>query len=292
MGRWSKKKLAMVGICILFVVWSFLPVYYVVRMSFMYNREISAVPGHLIPEMPTVTNYQRVFGFTVNTPYGIGRPSVYSEAIVRGLLNSVYVAIPVTLITLLISIPTAYSFGRYRFRLKKGLLFGILFSRSVPPVSIIIPFFMLFMIIGLKGTIPGLIIAHLGVTLPISIWIMIGFFANLPREVESAARIDGCSRVGALTSVVVPMASSGIAAVGIFAFLTSWNEFLMAWILNTGTPYATLPVVVPEMVQFLLYINELAVVTVISLLPPILIVLVLERYIVSLRIVDPVSTRG
>lgn len=284
-----KRKATLYILVILIAIWSLVPIYFIFRMSLMYDREIASVPLHFIPEEPTLNNFKRILGFPVNTPYGDLGPSGYSRDVKQGIVNSLFVAIPITLITLAIASPVGYAFGRYAFRAKNGLLFTMLGSRALPPISIVVPYLMLFTVIGLFGTIPGLILITLSITIPIASWILMGFFATLPREIEKAARVDGCSRLGAFRKVILPMAVSGIAAVGVLCFLLSWNEFLYAWLLSAGTPAQTITPVPPKMIFLLIWYSELSSTVVISLIPPIIIALLFERYITKLKIVDPVT---
>ena len=185
----DKKKIVVCVAAVAFVMWSLIPIYFIGRMSFMFESEISASPMHWIPLQPTLSNYMRMLGFPADTPYGHMLPSGYSSPTLQGILNSILVAVPVTGLTLLVAIPTGYAFGRYRFRGKNSFLMTILFSRTLPPVSIIVPYFFLFTFIKLKGTIPGLTILHLSITIPIIVWILIGFFATLPLDIEKAGRV-------------------------------------------------------------------------------------------------------
>ena len=119
-------------------------------------------------------------------------------------------------------------------------LMGLLTTRTLPPIAILIPYFALFSAVGLVGTYYGLILTYLTSTIPLLSWILMGYFATLPIEVERAARMDGCSRLRVLRRVILPMAAPGIAAAFIIAFLFCWNELLFGIILTGGTPAQTL----------------------------------------------------
>jgi len=259
----------------------------------MFEAEISSVPFHYIPEEITWSNYAVILGYQVETIYGTVGPSGYAPAIIRGLVNSIIVSLPATVLALLISIPVGYAFARYVFPRKNTLLMILLFSRALPPISIVIPYFIFFKTIGLLGSTYGLSLIYLTITVPLSVWILTGFFSTLPIEIEKAARVDGCGRMRALLRVTIPMASSGIAAVGILIFLLCWNEFLFAYILTNGTPAQTLPPVLPGMLTtYHVYNNELAAAAVLSIIPPILIGALFGRYIIRLKIVDPLTIGG
>jgi len=283
-------------LAILVAIWSIIPVYWFINMSFMTENEVASVPVHFWPQFPTLANYLRMLGYNATATVGNKTvyflPSGYASAIKSGMVNSTIVAFCITAVTLAIAIPTGYAFGRYKFRAKNKLLFTLLMSRSLPPISIVIPFFMLFQTIDLLGTLSGLIIIYTSITIPLMTWILMGYFATLPIEVERAARVDGCTRLSALRRVVIPMASAGIGTVAILTFLISWNEFLFAWLLNAGTPAQTLPPVFPAMLYHIIDNTGLAAATIISLIPVMAIALVFGRYITRLKIVDPVTTTG
>jgi len=283
-------------LAILVAIWSIIPVYWFINMSLMTENEVASVPVHFWPQEPTLANYLRMLGYNATATVGNKTvyflPSGYASAIKSGMINSTIVAICITAVTLAIAIPTGYAFGRYKFRAKNKLLFTLLMSRSLPPISIAIPFFMLFQTINLLGTLSGLIIIYTSITIPLMTWILMGYFATLPIEVERAARVDGCTRLSALRRVIIPMASAGIGTVAILTFLISWNEFLFAWLLNAGTPAQTLPPVFPAMLYHIIDNTGLAAATIISLIPVMAIALVFGRYITRLKIVDPVTTTG
>jgi multiple sugar transport system permease protein len=152
-----------------------------------------------------------------------------------------------------------------------------------------VSFYILGQSLGLVGTVHGLVIMNLTVTLPIMTWVLMGVFASLPVEVERAARVDGCSRLQALRLVVFPMALPGITAVGLLTFLLVYNEFLFSWILVQGTPAQTLQPTLASMWFMIGELNIMAAANSLGLIVPIAIAIIFQRYITQLRIVDPVS---
>ena len=163
------------------------------------------------------------------------------------------------------------------------LLAAILLSVSLPPVSTLIPFYTLYVQLGLTGTLIGLIIVTLTITIPIVAWMLIGFFRNLP-PVELLARVDGFSRFYVLTRIIVPMARSGILVAAVIAFLFSWNEYVYAQILVTGSNAVTLPA---AMSGFLFQVPEpsqLAASLLLSLLPPFVIAFFLQKHIAEMHL--------
>jgi multiple sugar transport system permease protein len=254
--------------------------------------ETQKVPPDFVPLMPTLFQYQRVLGFwqeIVGFQGKIYGPSGHSVAIIEGLRNSLIVAVVVTVLTLVIALPIAYAMARYKFRFKNALLFGILASRSYPPFAALIPFFVMYQAIGLLGTLQGLVLLHLSITIPIVIWIMAGLFAALPRFAEWEARLDGCTRFGAFLRVMVPMSASGIAATALIAFLTSWSEFPFAMVLTGGTEAGTLPPVIAGMFyQAFGEPGELAAAALIGIIPPLVLASIFQRRIRKLNLIGAI----
>jgi multiple sugar transport system permease protein len=182
----------------------------------------------------------------------------------------------------------AYAMGRLRFKHKNGILFAILGSRSYPPIAVVIPFFMLYQRIGLNGTHLGLVIIYLSATVPLAVWVMMGFFSSLPRSVEHEARIDGCTRWRAFTKVLLPMSGPGLAATAIISFLSVWNEFNFAFFLAGGSRATTLP---PEIAgMFVLTygsVTEAAAVTTLAVVPPLVLAYLFQGRFKNLNIVNP-----
>jgi len=185
--------------------------------------------------------------------------------------------------------PVGYAFARYRFRRKNTLLFTLLFARTLPPVSVAIPYYFLYFQSGLLGTHIGLIIIYLTTTVPLVTWVLTGFFGAIPKDIEWAARMDGLGRAGALLKVIIPVGASGIAAVGILAFLLAWNEFMIAFVLVGGTSAQTIPVTLLGFFYMYSDVSSEGAALMLALIPPFIIALVFQRYITRLKIVDPVA---
>ena len=268
------------------IVYSLAPIYSLVIISLMDVRDV--VVGHIFPVNPNINAYLRIFGYDVQGPYGFLRAYGGSKQLMRGLYNISIISPVVTLITVIAAVPAAYSLGRFRLgKLRSILIMLLLGTRSLPPVTVALPYYFLFTQLGLRSTLQGMIIVHLTITIPITTWILMGLFGALPRDLEKAARLDGCSRMGAMTKVVLPLAAPGIAAAAIIAFLFSWNDFFYGWLLAQGTQAATYNA---QLSGFFNFQNEpamFAAAVTVQMAIAVVIVAALQRYITELKIVDP-----
>ena len=210
-----------------------LPGLWVVLSAFRPNREILAKPPVWVPEDLTLDNFGKIFGFGAEQ-VGIPVGSYFT--------NSLVIALTSTVIALIIGVAGGYSFARYRFRFKGGIFLGLMLFRAVPGIALSLPVFMMWSKLGLVDTKMGLIIVYVSLNVPFTIWLIDGFFRQIPQALSEAAQVDGCTRWQAFWKIEFPLAKSGIAAAGVFAFLTSWNEFALASQLTRSTDSKTLPV--------------------------------------------------
>lgn len=180
-----------------------------------------------IPKHPTLMHYKAVFT---------------STKIVRYLINSLVVATATTVITLLCGVLAGYSLARLKFPGREPLGLSILLFRLVPQVVVLLPLFLLMIRLHILDTYWALIIPHTAFAIPFCVWLLRGYFAALPAELEEAAMIDGCTRLSALLKVILPLTAPGIAAAGILAFTFSWNEFIFALVLTQSEEMRTVPV--------------------------------------------------
>ncbi|MCO5066167.1 MAG: carbohydrate ABC transporter permease [Rhizobiaceae bacterium] len=190
----------------------------------------------------------------VQTPTFIFEPTfenfslaIYKFGILRNALNSLIIASGATAITLVFATLLVYGITRFRFRARNPLLMWILNLRMLPPIAIVIPYYVLYSQVGLIDTFPGLILAYLPLTLPLAVWLLYGFAQDIPRSIDEAARIDGANRWQVFRDMVLPLMRPAIAVAGTFCFLEVWNEFTLALIL-TGSQTKTVPI---GMSQFL-----------------------------------------
>jgi len=284
----SARRILIYVLAALLVIWTLVPMYWLLNMSLMFKTEFLAVPTHLYPHDPTISNYSRLFGATAIGPGGAELPVIGQASMIQnGLRNSVIVALIVTVLTMLMSLPVAYALGRLDFRGRTAMLFAIITSRSYPPIAIIIPFVLLYSQIGLQGTTRGLVLIYLTLTIPLVVWVMTGFFASLPRTVEAAARVDGNTRWQAFYRVILPMSWPGIAVTTAICFMVCWNEFAFSQFLAAGSEAQTLP---PAIATFFFQISqptEMAAVSIIAIIPPALLAYLFQSRIRNLNLVDP-----
>ena len=249
---------------ILAVLLSIAPIVYIIITSFKEPELTFAIPP-VWNFTPTLKNYEEVLS---STDFG------------KYFMNSVVVALATTGIALALGTLAAYGFSRFRFRGHFWLRMSSLIPQMLPPIAIVVPLYVLFSRLDWIDTRQSLIVSYLTFTIPFSIWMMIGFFDDVPVELEEAAMIDGCSRFGTLFRVSLPLAVPGLAATAILAFLYCWNEFLYAVIL-TGRNARTLPVIITSfMTNRSVLWGRIAASGSLVLIPVLIFALLAQRYLI------------
>lgn len=202
-------------------------------------------------------------------------------SILRILTNSAIVAVGTVVFTLILASLAAYAFSRYRFRGRKELLFSMMATRLLPPITAVIPLFLMMNDLGFIDTRRVLIIIYTALNIPFATWMMKSFFDAVPKELEESARIDGCSSLGALARITVPLAAPGFAATSIFVFILAWNEFLFAFIF-TSVEARTVPVIIPETVgEFQIFWQDMATLATLLMIPTIGFAIFAQRHLVK-----------
>jgi multiple sugar transport system permease protein len=196
--------------------------------------------------------------------------------------NSFLVAMSVVVLNLIISIPAAYAMAKIRFIGRSSSIYFMLSTRVIPDIALVVPFFLFIRKLGLLDSLGSLVITYLAITLPFSVFILLSYFESLPDELDKAARVDGCSRWQTLLRVFLPLALPSLVAVVLFSFLTSWNEFLLA-LMFTQTPASqTMPIIVASFASdFTISFSFINAAGVLAVIPPVLLALAFQRYIVS-----------
>lgn len=264
-GRRSTRALLWTLLAAAMVLYGF-PFLYLIFTSFKTPIDTIAVPPTILPREWTLENYANALGRS-------GVPASF--------INSIQTAVISTVLSLVLAVPAAYGITRYKTLSGRIFIMAALVTRMVPPVAIGIPLASMMAAVGLSDTPIALSIAHTTISLPLSIWLMSSFFEAVPQDLEEAATVDGCSRLGALWRVVIPVVSGGIAVTAIFAFLASWNEFLFA-LLMTAIRSQTTPVVIANFqTQFGLDWGSMTALAAVYSIPVILLTLLLQRKIVA-----------
>jgi multiple sugar transport system permease protein len=245
------------------------PFLYLVVLSFKRRIEIlSQVPPHLVFDWATISRtYNEV---------------LYSQGMLTFTVNSAIVVGAATLIALIIGTPAAYGFSRLRFRGDENLINTILSLRFMPPIAVAIPLYLMVKGVGLQDSYPGLILPYVAFSLPVIIWILIGFFDEVPRELDDAAMVDGCSRFGVMWRVILPVMAPGLVTAALFAAIFIWNEFLVALYVIDSRGYQTISLGAATLVSAQRPIdwNIAAAVGVVTVIPILIFSLLVQRYIV------------
>lgn len=264
-----------------------LPFGWALSASLQTESALFERPPHWVPDPATTENYRYVFTGKVPQAYevrGLLRSPVTQEArtLPDGLRNSFIVAFFVVVINLVLGALAAYTFARERFRGGQTAFVFILGSRLLPAVAVAIPIYMILRELDLLDTKLALVLVHSAFTLPFTIWVLTLYFRSLPREMEEAARVDGATRFGALRYVVLPLAAPGLAAVGAFAFLFSYSEFMFALLTTSSTNAKTVPVMISAIsVNPDASYTLIAVGIILSIAAPMALALVFRRYITT-----------
>ncbi len=252
----------------------YLPVAWLVLSSTSTRAELLAVPMHWVPQNPTFQNYLDIL-----TPGTASSEAARTFKVTLG--NSLLVASVVTIVSLVVGSLAAYALVRISFRFREALLIGILGTRMIPEVSLVIPLYVLASQWRVLNTPYILIATYLSFALPFTVWLMAAFFQTVPVDLEDAARIDGCSRLGILFRVIMPISAPGLVSTALFVFLMAWDEFFFALIFTSTTAAKTVPVAIAEFTgRYVVDITAMMTGGVLAALPPVLLALLFQRYIV------------
>ncbi|WP_435620715.1 carbohydrate ABC transporter permease [Thermoanaerobacterium thermosulfurigenes] len=243
------------------------PLLWLVITSFKSTGEILSIPPTILPKKFTFESYYEIWW---KQPF-----KIY-------ILNSLKISILSTLISIFVASLAGYGFAVIKFPFKKFLIMLVLIAQMFPGTSIIIPIFDLFKRLGLYDNHLGLILMYGTITLPFSIWMLYGYFRNIPKELHEAAIIDGCSHFGIFTKIVLPMARPGIAAVGVYSFLSAWNEYLYGLILiSTETKYVISVGLAHFITEFGTYWNQMSAGAVLVVIPTIIMFIILGKNLIE-----------
>jgi multiple sugar transport system permease protein len=275
-----------------FLVYVLAPVAWLVSSSLQRDAEITSRPPHWIPHQPTVENFAAIFEarekkVTYETrregdPATGGYIPSTARDLIPSMWNSLVVALSVVALNLLVAVPAAYAMAKIRFIGRSTSIYFMLTTRVIPDIALVVPFFLFIRTFGLLDHLGSLVITYLAITVPFSVFILVSYFESLPDELDKAARVDGCSRLQTLLRVYLPLALPALVAVVLFTFLSSWNEFLLA-LMFTQTPKSqTMPIVVASFASdFTISFAFINAAGVLAVIPPVVMAIIFERYIVS-----------
>lgn len=257
----------MINVVALFLVLSYaLPYVYLVMTSIKPAADVQQIPPSFFPNRLSFENYQTV---------------LTTASIPGAFASSALVAVLTTIFSLVLAVPAAYVSTLYRRRITVLFLLFALVTRMVPAVSLGVPLFQLMKTLGLLDTTTGLVLAHTSNSVPLALLLMAAFFESVPKDLEEAARMDGCSRFSAFTHIILPVMKPGIAITALFSFIASWNEFLFALLL-TSERSKTAPIVIAEFNSvYGLAWGPMTAAAVLYSLPVILVTLILQKQIIG-----------
>lgn len=260
-----KRALLWTAAVLVVLVYAF-PFVYLVLTSLKPPVDAIAVPPTVLPQRFSLDNYTTALA---------------REGVAASFVNSVSTAAVTTALSLALAVPAAWGITRYRTRAGRVLLAGSLLVRMTPAVAIGVPLMGIMGNLRLSDTPTGLALAQTTIALPLAIWLLASFFESIPREIEEAALVDGCSRPRALLRVILPVTSGGLAVTGIFAFLASWNEFLFALLLTSLRAQTTPLAIANLQTQFGLDWGPMTALATLYSLPAVVLTLLLQRRIVT-----------
>jgi multiple sugar transport system permease protein len=264
------------GILLALVVLFFMfPIFWIVLMSFQNNDTILRIPPSIVFE-PTLSNYQALITGRLESAAG-----TLDIAFMKNLWNSVLLSTAAVILSLILGVPAAYAFARFKFRLGENIAFTLLSFRFAPPLLVLLPLTLYFRQLGLADTYVGLIWVYQLICLPLILWIVRGYFEDISPDIEHAYRIAGHSWWQTFVKVAIPLARPGIAAAGLLAFIFAWNNFVFALVLASAdkqpVTVGALAFVTASGIQY----GQIAAAIVLSITPTLLLALYAQRYLVQ-----------
>lgn len=264
-GKAIRKPLFALAV-IVAMVFSLAPFLWFVSLAFKNQAEVTAIPPSWRPS------------FSLE----FFRSAIFHYGILNYLLNSVIVAGTTTIVSICLGALAGYALARLPRRLSQLMLMVILACAMFPQIAIAGPIWRFLQFLGWLNTYQGLVLPYVALTLPLTVWILTLFFQEMPVELESAALVDGCSRLGALTRVVLPLSAPGLFTASILSFIYAWNEFFLALLIMTDPARQTMPVGIALFQgEHTVPWGEIAAASLITTAPLVLLVLLFQRRIVS-----------
>ncbi len=277
---------------LLLVIWVVFPIYWIVNVSFQTENQIFTKPPFIVPPTPTLDNYvytynigaliaQELSGNTTSALGGFFIPGS-AQFFMRGIANSVIVAVAVMLYNIFAGTLAAFALARIRFRGDNTLFFGAISGRMIPPVVIAIPYYIIVRSLGLLDNLISLILVYIVFTLPFTIWILSTYFGTIPTDIEDAARTYGYSYFETLRKVTFPLIRPAIVVIAIYSFLLSYTEFFFALLLTTSQNSQTVPVIIANSLAIPNAIKGLpAAMGIVAMIAPLVIIVIFRRYLIK-----------
>jgi len=264
------------GIALTLVVIFFMfPIVWIFMMSFQTNETILRIPPQLVFE-PTLANYTALITGKLMTAAG-----TLDIAFMRNLWNSVFLSVTSVAVSLLLGVPAAYAFARHKFRGSEDIAFTLLSFKFAPALLVLLPLTLYFQKLGLANTYIGLIWVYQLICLPLILWIVRGYFEDIPADIEYAYRIGGHSWFATFRKIALPLAGPGIAAAGLLAFIFAWNNFVFALVLASAdkqpVTVGALAFITSSGIQY----GQISAAIVLSITPTLALALYAQRYLVE-----------
>jgi multiple sugar transport system permease protein len=244
------------------------PLLWLISSSLKSPREFASVTPTLLPKDIDFSNYT---------------DALEEQGLVRSMGNSLQISVLSTILVLIVSLPVAYALARFRSRLRPVTNGWILVSQVFPVILIVIPLFMILRPLHLTNTIPGVVIVYMVWSMPFALWMLQGYVAAVPRELEEAASVDGAGRLRTIVSIVMPLLRPGLIATAMFTFISAWNEFFFALVLLQDPELKTLPLVLARFVgaEGQVQFGPLAAASVLATVPSLVFFAFLQRRLTS-----------
>jgi multiple sugar transport system permease protein len=254
------------------VVWTLLPLYWVLNMSLQSDAQISAKPANYLPPTPSLSNYATL----------LGGGSDISSSIRQSMANIVIECAGATVITVVLATLAAYAFARMKFRGRTPLFYAVLATMALPAYATLIPLYQIMSALGLVNTYGGIVLVYVSGFLPLATWILYNYMSSLPISLEEAGQVDGASRMSVLWHIVLPLARPGIVSTAIITFLSAWAQFLFPLVLSSDLSTQPLTVVIAALQgRHTVPYSLMSAAGVVAVAVPAVIAVVLNRYIVS-----------
>lgn len=268
-STWRKSKTVLTyAITLVALALCLFPIYWLITTSLKIRIDTFSIPPLFLSFKPVLKHYWNVFVIYEFQKY---------------VVNSLIISLTTTVLVVLIGAPAAFTLVRLKFRWRNELAFSILVVRMIPHISLAIPFYLMMRRIHLLDTYTAVIMTHTVFLLPFVIWLMRGFFMGIPMELEDAARIDGCSKIGSFVRIIIPLSTPGLITSAIFTFLGSWNEFLFALIIGgSKTRVVTTALTALAQAQTMgVYWEGMFAAATVHVLPVIVIAILVNKYFVK-----------